>query len=154
MIVNWVLLAAFAANLVFMIYNVSVFLVPLRVKSMLIGLFYILAAIMTLARSFEVFTMGLPKNVHSEATSGPYISQPAIIADTIATIANVGIGCLFVATMYQINYAIKMIDDPTIDLEKALKRRVVVYALAILFMAFFTISTALIYILVEGTDEQ
>lgn len=151
--VNWILVAMFAANLVFMVFNVAVYLVPLGVKSELISLFYILAAIMTIARSIETIYFGLPSDQDSFDHKRINHLVPRI-ADSVATVANVGIGCLFVATMYQINYAIKMIDDPLIDLDQALKRRVIVYTAAILFTAFFTVAIGLIFILFDDIQKQ
>ena len=62
----------------------------------------------------------------------------------IGTIANIALGFLFVATMHQIQYSIKMMNDPLIDGEKAGKHKVYVYLVAfvstVIFAALLIIS--------------
>ena len=91
--------------------NVIVYLVPLKVRSMLLFLFYLLSAILTISRSVELFIYCASDN--PTLTIGD--SNVQEIFDKIGATANVSIGCLFVATMYQISYSIRMLNDPFID---------------------------------------
>ena len=86
-----------------MIYNLIQFLLPLKVRSRLIYQFYILAMIMSIARITELFYFVLtPANMKPNLTMGCELGQN--LADGSGTIANVALGCLFVATMYDISY--------------------------------------------------
>lgn len=105
------------------------YLVPLKVRSNLLALFYIFAGIMTVANMTGLVFFVTSDDVSISLTSPREKWQHSF--DDVATSANVIIGFLFVATMYQISQSIKMIDDPLIDIEKAHKRKVCVYVVSL-----------------------
>ena len=110
-IIAYIIGALLCANFLFLVANVIVYLVPLKVRSMLLFLFYLLSAILTISRSVELFLYCASDN--PTLTKGD--SNVQEIFDKIGATANVSIGCLFVATMYQISYSIRMLNDPFID---------------------------------------
>jgi len=75
------------------------YLFPLKIKGMLIALFYIFAAVLTVSRTVVLIYYILPSN-KSPSLSYSYASLGQNIAENVADIANVVLGCLFVATMY------------------------------------------------------
>ena len=62
------------------------------------------------------------------------------IANAVANIANVSIGCLFVATMYQISLSIQMIENRDMDFDRARRNKVYIYALALCASIIFAVS--------------
>ena len=132
-----ILIILLFANVIFMIYNVIQFLLPLKVRSLKLHLFYILSMIMTIARTVELFYFTLtPHQVKPNLTKGDELGQ--LLASNIGTIANVAIGCLFVATMYDISYSIKILNNPEqINLSQAERHKKIVYAIAIMFSVIF-----------------
>ena len=121
-----------------MIYNLIQYLLPLKVRSHLLYLFYILSMFMTIARIIELFYFVLtPHNRKPNLTIGCELGQN--IADGIATIANIALGCLFVATMYDISYSIKILNNPAINLSQAERHKKFVYTVAITFTVIFSI---------------
>ena len=126
------------ANVIFMIYNLIQFLLPLKVRSHLLYLFYILSMFMTIARIIELFYFILtPNDMAPNLTIGCELGQN--IADGLATVANVALGCLFVATMYDISYSIKILNNPAINMSQAERHKKFVYAVAITFTVIFGI---------------
>ena len=150
----YVLIFAFAANLAMIVSNIIKYLVPLKINSALITLFYMLASVMTFARLTEMVFYILPNKQLKSFNQVNDDTTAVVFANNVATVTNVGIGCLFVATMYQINYAIKMIDDPLVDLVQAERHKIIVYCLAVAFTCFFTVSMILISILVQSSEIQ
>ena len=125
-----------------MIYNLIQFLLPLKVRSPLLYLFYILAMIMTIFRIIELFYFVLtPHTRKLNLTIGCMLGQN--IADGTATVANVALGCLFVATMYDISYSIKILNNPAVNMSQADRHKKFVYAVAIIFTIIFGICLAL-----------
>ena len=146
-VVAYCIIFLLAVNLVFLISNVVRFLIPLQVRSKLLGLFYILAAYLTIARMVELVYFVLPSNEFPSLSSQTQLGQE--IADQTATLANVAIGCLFVATMYQISFAIQMIDNPMCDLEQLNKRKCCIYSTAAISFFVFSATMATCFILEE-----
>ena len=136
---GYIVLLAFGANIGLLVSNVVRYLIPLKIKSMLLTLFYIIALVMNVARSFELIYYVLPSNGNPSLTGEVKIGLGQSIADSIASVANVAMGCLFVATMYQISYSIKMIDNSMMKFEKAARRKCIVYTLAALTALIFTV---------------
>lgn len=66
---------------------------------------------------------------------------------------NVAIGCLFVATMYQLSYAIQMIDNPMCDLEKLNKRKCCVYTVAGASFCIFAVIVITLMV-IQGIDKE
>ena len=98
-VVATLVLFAFFVNLCLLLHNVMRYLLPLKIKGMLIALFYIFAAVLTVSRAIELIYYILPSN-KSPSLTYMYASLGQNIADNVADIANVVLGCLFVATMY------------------------------------------------------
>ena len=95
-----VVLMAFLANLCLLVHNVLRYLIPLKIKGMLIALFYIFAGVMTVARTVELIYYVVPSNESPSLTFEKCTKLGQSIADTTAETASVMLGCLFVATMY------------------------------------------------------
>ena len=71
------------------------------------SIFYVLAGILTLGRIVEVLIFVLPMNPKMNITGEGGLAQE--ISSDVASIVNVWIGSLFVATMYQISQSLKRI---------------------------------------------
>ena len=139
----------FAINLFLLVSNVVKYLVPLKVRSNLLALFYIFAGIMTVANMAGLVFFVTSDNVMSLTNPREKWQQSFGV---VATSANVIIGFLFVATMYQISQSIKMIDDPLIDIEKAHKRKVCVYVAALGASILIAIAMTVGLIVLDYTD--
>ena len=92
----------FALNLLMLIANVARFLIPLRVNSVLLALFYVLAALNNMARLAELVFFVVQQNFEEDQL--PSLTNPddlkQQIFDVIANTTNICLGFLFVATMY------------------------------------------------------
>lgn len=51
---GFIIIALLSANVIFLVYNIIVYLIPLKIKSALLAQFYILASIITILRIVEV----------------------------------------------------------------------------------------------------
>ena len=126
-IVGSILIILFALNLALLLFNTFRYLIPLRIKSALLALFYILAAINNLARLLELVFFVVPDKDGRLPNLTRPDRRPQQICEAIATCANIMIGLLFVATMYQIASSIQMIDNPMVDLDRARRNKLAVY---------------------------
>ena len=135
-ITGYTMLVLLAGNVLFLIGNVFKYLWRLGVKSALLGMFYCLAFIMTVSRIVEVGYFVRKSNDSPDLLKEQ--SGGNEVADLIGSVSNVSIGCLFVATMYQIAQSIKIIKDPLIfDFERCRRRKILVFASAVLASVIF-----------------
>ena len=151
-IVAYVVISLLALNLLFLISNLVRFLIPLKVRSKLLGLFYILAALMTVAVIIELVYFVLPSNKLPSLTTDTLLGQE--IANGAQSMTNVAIGCLFVATMYQISLSIQMIDNPMCDLGQLEKRKCCIYTATTISFIVFTASMVCCFYLNERKDHE
>ena len=105
--IGYVIIVTLTFQFFFVLFNVFKYLIPLKVKSPFMSIFYVLAGILTLGRIVEVLIFVLPMNPKMNITGEGGLAQE--ISSDIASIVNVWIGSLFVATMYQISQSLKRI---------------------------------------------
>ena len=74
------------------------------------------------------------------------------IDSTIASIANIWLGCLFVATMFQISLSLQRIDNPNTNLVRSKRVKLSVYYLAVLFSIMFTVG-AIVFMSIYRDNE-
>lgn len=117
--VGWLVILLLCVNLGMIAWNIGRYLIPLKVKSVLLYLIYIAATILSVSRIIELAYIVSPANL-SPSVSNEY-STVQLIFDSIGTLANVALGSVFVATMYTISQSIKMITEDDIDVKKICK---------------------------------
>lgn len=85
-------------NLLFIVYNIVAFLIPLKIKSWLLIVFYALASAMTISRIVELSYISNPDDDCVSITYSDSIGQT--VAAFVATLVNIAICSLFLMTMY------------------------------------------------------
>ena len=99
---GFIILGLLSANLVFLFHNTIIYLIPLKIKSVLLAQFYILAGIITIARIIEVsyFVSWKYLSGFMDLSYDDGYTSTQEWFDTIGSMANVALSSLFVATMY------------------------------------------------------
>ena len=132
------------ANLTLITYNIVKFLIPLKIKSWLLILYYVLAAILDIALIIELSFMIL-----SYENCKGIKSMDLSIVEVIVIIANIAICCLIVIIMYQISISIRLIAG-LMDEVVAKWRKKVLYSIII---GFFVICCTFIVVVLITKDD-
>ena len=126
-VTGYTMMALMILNIIFLIYNLIRYIIPLRIKSWLIIPFYVLATIVTVCRTIELFIISTSSIVNDNdcinVTNGN--SMFKLVLDFTATLANNAICCIFMTTMYKLAMTIKIISDK-IDVKTG-KRRTLIF---------------------------
>ena len=126
-VTGYTMMALMILNIIFLIYNLIRYIIPLRIKSWLIIPFYALAIIVTVCRTIELLIISTSSIVGDNdcinVTNGN--SMFKLVVDFTATLANNAICCIFMTTMYKLAMTIKIISDK-IDVKTG-KRRTLIF---------------------------